>query len=176
MRQFESLGDYINGAFVKRGGEPFASHNPARQGEVIFTAYEQQGSVDRAVSAARAALRDWRRGDAPLSPEGVKVALERRIQALRAVAALVPEHQQRIAEAICLEMGKPLAEAMVEAGSIKSKIEGVIAQLEYTLPAAPADLTQQMVHTACQAVRSRTMLSRPRPQSCRRRLQGRHCR
>ena len=137
MRQFESLGDYINGAFVKRGGEPFASYNPARQGEVIFTAYEQRGSVDHAVSAARDALRGWRRGDAPLTPEGVQIALERRIEALRAVAALVPEHQQRIAEAICLEMGKPLSEAMVEAGSIKSKIEGVIAQLEYTLPKAP---------------------------------------
>jgi acyl-CoA reductase-like NAD-dependent aldehyde dehydrogenase/4-aminobutyrate aminotransferase-like enzyme/GNAT superfamily N-acetyltransferase len=137
MRQFESLGDYINGAFVKQGGEPFASYNPARQGEVIFTAHEQQGSVDRAVSAARSALRDWRRGDAPLSPEGVKIALERRIEALRSVAALVPKHQRRIAEAICLEMGKPLSEAMVEAGSIKSKIEGVISQLDYTLPGAP---------------------------------------
>ena len=137
MRQFESLGDYINGAFVRHGGETFTSHNPAKSNEVVMTAYEHDAHVDAAVEAAHQARRRWARGDAPLSPEGYREALSHRVKALKAVAALVPEHQARIAEAISIEMGKPLAEAMVEAGSIKSKIEGVINQLGQTLPAAP---------------------------------------
>ncbi len=123
----ESLGDYINGEFIRSGGEEFSSFNPAKSGVKVAQMFEQSGSVDRAVSAARSALKTWRRG-----------GLERRIEALRAVADLVPQHQERIAEAISLEMGKPISEARIEAGSIKSKIEGVINQLPSTLPAAPS--------------------------------------
>lgn len=138
MRQFEALGDYIGGEFVRRGGTTFSSHNPAKFNEVVLTALERTESVHEAVSSAHSARRNWLRGDAPLSPQGVMIARDRRIQALRSVAALVPEHQERIAEAISIEMGKPMAEALVEAGSIKSKIEGVIDQLDHTLPSAPA--------------------------------------
>ena len=122
----ESLGNYIDGQFVKGNGQGFSSYNPAKQDIKVFTAYEYDNAVDKAVHAAHAAAKAWRRS-------GVAA----RIEALRSVAALVPEHQARIAEAISLEMGKPLSEAMIEAGSIKSKIEGVIAQLDHTLSKAP---------------------------------------
>ncbi|MAD61765.1 MAG: hypothetical protein CMH49_09705, partial [Myxococcales bacterium] len=121
----ESLGDYINGQFVKGEGQSFSSYNPAKQGTKVFTAHEYDASVDKAIHAAREALKSWRRS-----------GLEARIEALKAVAALVPEHQAGIAEAISLEMGKSFNEAMMEAGSIKSKIEGVIAQITKTLPQA----------------------------------------
>lgn len=123
--QIESLGDYINGHFVKGTGTNFISYNPAKSDCAIVTMVEQNDAVDQAVNAAKSALKSWRRG-----------GLELRVEALRAVAALVPQHQVRIAKAICLEMGKPISEAMVEAGSIKSKIEGVIAQISHTLPQA----------------------------------------
>ena len=123
----ESLGDYINGEFIRGVGELFSSHNPARSGVEVAQMVERAEAVDQAVSSAKRALKSWRSG-----------GLEHRIEALKAVAALVPEHQERIAEAICLEMGKPIAEARVEAGSIKSKIEGVIQQLDQTLPSAPS--------------------------------------
>ena len=123
----ESLGDYIHGQFVKGEGQAFSSYNPAKQDVEVFTTYEHSDSVDKAVHAARSALKSWR-----------KMSMDARIEALRSVAALVPEHQSRIAEAISLEMGKSYSEAMTEAGSIKSKIEGVIAQISQTLPQKPA--------------------------------------
>ena len=120
------LGDYIGGVFYFGEGAPsLHSTNPAT-GARVSEGAPREGAVEQAVAAARAALPAWRRA-----------GVEARAEALRAVAAKVGAHQARIAEAITAEMGKPHAEAMVEAGSVKSKIEGTIAQLSHTLPPAP---------------------------------------
>jgi succinylglutamic semialdehyde dehydrogenase len=120
------LGDYIGGVFHFGEGTPsLRSTNPAT-GALVSEGAPREGAVDEAVAAARAALPAWRRA-----------GVEARAEALRAVAAKVGAHQARVAEAITAEMGKPYVEAMGEAGSVKSKIEGTIAQLSHTLPPAP---------------------------------------
>ena len=110
--------------------------NPAHDGQVVLTAIESEGHVDKAVQAARHAATAWRRG-----------GLDARISALRAVQARVEDHAEGIAEAITLEMGKPIREARIEARSIAGKIEGVIKQLAHELPAAaPGAPGEQRFH------------------------------
>jgi len=122
--RFEGLGAL--GSYGGDGsGEELCSMNPST-GERVAGGVALSSAVDRAVEAARGALSAWR-----------KLGLAGRIEALTAVADKVAEHRERIAEAISLEMGKPLSEALIEAGSVKGKIEGVIAQLNHTLPSAP---------------------------------------
>jgi len=105
--------------------ELITSVNPST-GERVAGGVAPIEAVNDAVEAARGALAGWRR-----------LGVEGRISALRKVADRVDAHRERIAGAISLEMGKPRAEALVEAGSVKGKIEGVIAQLSHTLPSAP---------------------------------------
>lgn len=107
------------------GAELICSVNPST-GAQVASGVAELSAVEDAIMAARAALAAWRR-----------LGLEGRIKALSAVAERVEAHRERIAEAICLEMGKPWSEALIEAGSVKGKIEGVIAQLSHTLPSAP---------------------------------------
>ena len=127
MRTVDFLGDYINGEFIlDLTSAPFHSMNPASLNDVICPARSREGSVDQAVTTATKALIEWRR-----------MGFDGRVEALRRVAGLVEQHRDRIAEAITAEMGKPIKEARIEAGSIKSKIEGTIAQWAYTLPQAP---------------------------------------
>jgi succinylglutamate-semialdehyde dehydrogenase len=128
MSEKQFRGDYIGGAFVPpSGGAPFASRDPATaEGDVVLEAVGDAAAVDAAVAAALEAQRGWRRA-----------GLDARVEALRAVQARVPQHTERIAQAITAEMGKPIAEARGEAASIASKIDGVIEQLPFELPPAP---------------------------------------
>ncbi len=130
-------GNYIDGAFAPVGtGELFASRNPARDHEIVLQARSDVSAVEPAVAAAAAAATAWRR--APLTD---------RIEALRRVQAKVPEHTERLAEAITAEMGKPIAEARGEAASIAPKIDGVVGQLDHALPpAAPGAPGEQRFH------------------------------
>lgn len=107
--------------------ELICSINPST-GERVASGVAPLTAIDEAVEAAHKALPKWRR-----------LGLEGRILALRAVAAKVEAHHKRMAEAISLEMGKSMEEALVEAGSVKGKIESVIAQLDHTLPSAPSN-------------------------------------
>ncbi len=119
-------GSYIDGEFVTPvTGEPFASRNPARDGEVVLQARADVGAVEPAVAAAARAAGPWRR--APL---------EERVAALEAVRARLPAHVERIAEAITAEMGKPLAESRAEAASIETRIADGVRVLSHELPAA----------------------------------------
>jgi len=128
-------GNYIGGAFVPAGGPSFASRDPYRGG-VVLEASADVGAVDAAVKAARGAAKPWRRA-----------SLDDRVAALHRVRDKVPEHVERIAEAITAEMGKPIGEARVEANSIKGKIDGVIAGLPHELPAAaPGAPGEQRFH------------------------------
>ena len=131
------LGNYVDGAFqTVTEGARFESVDPATPGTVVLRAQADLTAVDAAASAARRAAPGWRRG-----------GLDARVDALRKVQAKVPEHTERIAEAITAEMGKPIAEARIEAGSIVGKIEGVIGQLPHELPAAhPGAPGEQRFH------------------------------
>jgi len=134
---FGFRGNYIGGAFHSVAtGELFASRNPARGHEVVTQARADVSAVEPAVAAAHAAVVHWRRA----TPET-------RVGALRAVQAKVGDHVEPIAQAITAEMGKPLAEARVEARSISGKIEGVIGQLGAELPpASPGAPGEQRFH------------------------------
>ena len=131
------LGNYLDGAFRPvNKGDPFTSIDPATRGEVVLTARADLAAVDQAASAARRAAPGWRRS-----------GLGARIAALRKVQDKVAAHKERIAEAITAEMGKPLGEARVEAGSIVGKIEAVIGQLPHELPPAhPGAPGEQRFH------------------------------
>lgn len=121
------LGNYIDGRFVPaQGGDRFRSSNPATEGEAVFEACSDAAEVHAAVLAAREALPAWRRA-----------STAERVDALRRVQAALPDHVERIAEAITAEMGKPISEARLEAQSIGGKIDAVVDQLPHVLPAAP---------------------------------------
>jgi acyl-CoA reductase-like NAD-dependent aldehyde dehydrogenase len=130
-------GHFIDGEFrLFDGGEPFSSMDPTTHNQAVITAHENLDAVDEAVWAAHAASKSWRR-----------LGLDGRIEALRAVQGKVKDHAEGIAAAITQEMGKPLREARVEANSIASKIEGVIAQIAHELPpAAPGAPGEQRFH------------------------------
>jgi succinylglutamic semialdehyde dehydrogenase len=131
------LGDFIDGSFHQDGAlEHFSSKNPAQNNQVVLQAFSRTNAVDQAVHAAQSALSAWRRS-----------GVEARAQALLKVAQKVPEYQEKIAQAITAEMGKPIAEARLEAGSIKEKIENTIKQLSHVLAqAAPGAPGEQRFH------------------------------
>jgi succinylglutamic semialdehyde dehydrogenase len=130
-------GNYIGGQFVPAEGPTFGSSNPAKDGApVLSDVCSDLSAVDAAVLAARTAALAWRR-----------LGLRGRIEALRRVQVALPDHTEAIAQAISAEMGKPISEARIEAGSIHGKIDGVIRQLPHELPpAAPGAPGEQRFH------------------------------
>jgi succinylglutamic semialdehyde dehydrogenase len=120
-------GHYIQGHFVVGNGERFVSKNPARTDDTVFEARDGVDHVDDAVSAARRAAPAWRRQ-----------SFESRANALAQVASRVAQWAEPIANAIASEMGKSIGESLIEARSIKGKIDGVIANCPYELAPAPA--------------------------------------
>ncbi|MFN3202166.1 MAG: aldehyde dehydrogenase family protein [Bradymonadia bacterium] len=130
-------GHFINGRFEpSAGGQTFVSRNPAHGHQPVLEVVADVGAVDRAVTAARSALRGWR-----------GAGLEGRIEALKAVRDKVGDHAERIAEAITAEMGKTRNEALIEARSIAGKIDGVISQIGHALPpAGPGAPGEQRFH------------------------------
>lgn len=119
-------GNFIDGAFMRpAAGETFCSVNPARPDEIVCEAVGDVAAVDAAVQAARKAAPGWRR-----------MSVDDRRAALQAVVDANPTHADAIAEAISREMGKPIAEARIEANSVAGKIKGVYAQLPGELPTA----------------------------------------
>jgi succinylglutamic semialdehyde dehydrogenase len=119
-------GHYIDGQFITGDGTAFTSKNPARNHEVVFEARDGVRSVDDAVSAARRAAPAWRR-----------LSFEQRANALTQVALRVAQWAEPIANAIASEMGKSIGESLIEAKSIKGKIDGVIANCPGELAQAP---------------------------------------
>ena len=129
----EFSGNYYGGRFVKPdGGRVFRSYNPAQNDGVVLEAVGDVSAVDDVVSAAEAARVAWARQP-----------LDARIAVLRRVADTLPAHVEGIAHAICSEMGKTMAESMVEANSIAGKINGTLKLLNHELasagPGAPGE-------------------------------------
>jgi betaine-aldehyde dehydrogenase len=92
------LRDFIDGEPVSSVGEQEAIVNPAT-GEQIATAHSSTAAeVDNAVKAARRAFASWSR-----------TTPQQRAGALLALAALIEEHGEEIAQIEALDAGKPLA-------------------------------------------------------------------
>jgi aldehyde dehydrogenase (NAD+) len=111
----ETYLNYIDGKWTPAStGETFLDTNPARPDEVIGE-FQRSGpeDVDAAVTAARAAQKEWRRTPAPLRAEIVA----------RATRLLV-ERKPELTETVTREMGKVLVDSGYD-------VQGAITSGEY---------------------------------------------
>lgn len=134
----EYKGDYIHGAWraVTRADGVFVRENPGRLQEVAFEFPWAVQHVDEAVSAARAAQRDWDR-----------LGLEGRMVHIARLGEVFEARKEEIARAISEEIGKPLWEARTEAGALTAKIKIMSTRgLEYTRELALPDGSGRAVH------------------------------
>ncbi len=113
-------GNLIGGAFVAGAGAAFTSHDPSRDGAVAWRGSSADAAqADAAVAAARRGFRAWS-----------KVPYAERKEALLRLASAPPALVDALAEAITLEMGKPLRESKGEATSLVAKLKASIAAHE----------------------------------------------
>jgi 1-pyrroline-5-carboxylate dehydrogenase len=108
----------------------FDEHNPARLDEVLGTfAAASWRDIDAAVTAARAAQRDWAR-----RPAGERIAI------LGAVAERLERHAGHLAAVLTLEVGKNRLESMGEVDEAAALIRYYSAQAEagFDIPLAAA--------------------------------------
>jgi succinylglutamic semialdehyde dehydrogenase len=103
--------DYIDGGFVPIPGDAVVSRNPAQPEQVIWSGAPNIAHVDEAVRAARSALGAWS-----------SASLEDRAAVLRQWAQITTANAHRIAELITDEMGKTLAESLMEAKALADKV------------------------------------------------------
>ena len=104
-------GNFINGQF-HQGELELKSHNPAKSFTPVFRAHTSLEHVPMALDAARAAQRKW----SALSQD------ERNAHVCRLRDAF-NRHQERMAEAILSETGKPLREARGEAKALGARVD-----------------------------------------------------
>jgi aldehyde dehydrogenase (NAD+) len=96
-----SYGLFIDGEFSDGGGEPFKSINPADESVLADIACADEGDVDRAVAAARAAFeRVW--GQMPGSE---------RAKYLYRIARIIQERSRELAVLESIDNGKPIRES-----------------------------------------------------------------
>lgn len=103
--------DYINGRFAPIKGHAVVSRNPAQPAQVIWSGAPNIAHVEEAVKAARSALSDWS-----------AKSIDERAAMLRKWAEITTANAQRIAELITDEMGKTLAESLIEAKGLADKV------------------------------------------------------
>ena len=132
MKQ-DARGNYIDNQWVlpESPTDEWTRENPARTEETVFTMPWSEHAVDGAVNAATKALRDWdRRG------------VDGRLPFLRRFRDALKARQQDLAQAITLEMGKPLWEARTEAAVLLKKIDIMTDEgLRVTDPVHPEGLS-----------------------------------
>ena len=96
--------NYINGRFIEHSsGDQIEVFNPATQAFVGAVPESTSDAVDAAVAAARQAQRGW-----------AKLPAIERAGHLRAIAAKIRQHVDRLAEIITREQGKTIELAKVE--------------------------------------------------------------
>jgi alpha-ketoglutaric semialdehyde dehydrogenase len=116
QRQVKTYGNYIDGEWVAASsGETFETRDPGRTDEVVGR-YPQSTAedVDRAVEAARRAFQEWR--DVP-APE--------RMEYVHGLIEIWRRRRDELAEAVTLEMGKPIFEARTE-------VDRAIGEMRFT--------------------------------------------
>lgn len=102
----------IGGEALALRGDALRSHNPARPAQIVWSGSPDPAHLARAIAAARGALPAWARW-----------GRARRFDALRAFQRLCKEREQRIADLICDETGKPMWEARQEAALLAAKVD-----------------------------------------------------
>lgn len=122
----DSLGDYVDGAFVAPSGDTLTSHDPARDGAVVFTTQVSAAHMTQACDAAGDAAAGWAR----LIPAERWQVLARFRDALR-------ERTDALADAIVAETGKLRSEARGEVGALISRFDLVRSIAERDLRSGP---------------------------------------
>ena len=111
----QARGNFIDNQWVLPAGDTFVrSINPATADAVVLTAPTCTEHVAEAVAAAQAAWADW-----------AATPASERIVALRRFARELAPRTESLAKAISAEVGKPIAEARVEAKSLIARIDMV---------------------------------------------------
>ena len=105
--------NYINGQWVDaKSGKNFPVENPFNQEIIAHVPDSDKNDIDKAVSAAKTAYKDWH----------IMSAGDRR-DLMREVATKSRENSKELAKTISMEMGKPLPEALDEIDTIADFLE-----------------------------------------------------
>ncbi|HYF39009.1 MAG TPA: aldehyde dehydrogenase family protein [Gemmatimonadales bacterium] len=111
---------YIGGSAVKSGEDPVVDRSPVNTDLVLARFHAAtSGHVDRAVTVARQAQRDWGR-----------LPWKERIGTLRRAAELIRERKYELAALMSLEVGKSRLEAMGDAEESADLIDYYCQQVE----------------------------------------------
>jgi lactaldehyde dehydrogenase/glycolaldehyde dehydrogenase len=100
---------YVDGAWSSAGGDPIDVIDPTNERVIARVNSGTEADVEDALATARTAQRDWDR--TPAVERGAHV---------RAIASLLAEHREPLAELLSREVGKPHAEAYGEVGFAES--------------------------------------------------------
>jgi succinylglutamic semialdehyde dehydrogenase len=119
---FELKGNYFNNNFVQApisGPEAvekwITRTSPANTEQELWKLPLYYGHVEEILESAKKGFKTWR-----------EFSVEQRIECLKKYQEQLKEKKEEIAKAISLEMGKPLWEAMTEAGALIAKIDVTI--------------------------------------------------
>jgi succinylglutamic semialdehyde dehydrogenase len=104
--------DFIGGRFVPLTGDRMTSRDPADPARIIWQGSPQRSHVDDAVEAARRALPAW-----------ASLSFEERVEYMKRWKAVTGANAERIAGLITDEMGKTLAESLMEARALGDKVD-----------------------------------------------------
>ena len=105
--------NYINGQWVDaKSGKNFPVENPFNQEIITHVPDSDKNDIDKAVSAAKRAYKDWH----------IMSAGDRR-DLMRELATKSRENSKELAKTISMEMGKPLPEALDEIDTIADFLE-----------------------------------------------------
>lgn len=105
-------GNFINGSFLNNGTITLTSENPSCHYQPVFLTTTDVEHVPLAIAAAKNAYKSWRYSSFE----------ERRAHLLSLKAAFI-RNEALMAEAISLEMGKVVAEALGEAKNLSARID-----------------------------------------------------
>ncbi len=116
QRSAKTYGNYIGGEWVSAsGGETYETRDPGRTGDIIGRyPLSTAEDADRAVQAAHRAFREWREVPAPERMEYVYTLIE-----------IWKRRRDELAEAITVEMGKPIREA-------RSEVDRGVGEMRFT--------------------------------------------
>ncbi|HXW60256.1 MAG TPA: aldehyde dehydrogenase family protein, partial [Myxococcota bacterium] len=112
MAQQCGLGNFINGSFVSGGTITLTSKNPSNNFAEVFTVETDLSYVEQAVLAAKNAAKSW----------GYLEQWQRNHYLLKLKESF-KKNEQRLKDAISLEMGKIHSESLAEAQGLSSRID-----------------------------------------------------
>ena len=124
--------NYINGQWDDaKSGKNFPVENPFNQEIIAHVPDSDKNDIDKAVSAAKTAYKDWH----------IMSAGDRR-DLMRELATKSRENSKKLAKTISMEMGKPLPEALDEIDTIADFLEyyGELSRDEVGRIVAPVEM------------------------------------